>query len=316
METFHEHDQETTVATGVNIKNLTYYVQPGRPKAKGSASDLFPGAGANFGKRISEAHGRKWLESHTQPSAPVYAENFEAFYLYCVQQIHRADVNTLLVKKRTARQLAYVTPAVAPTIIWVSNLLDMALAGFNINSPAAIHADLQYKNSIKVPTTTATLNTLVAGWNNNCAPLYQSRGAAEAKIPFADYKIQPLTDIAIIAEESVHPLSTADGEILANGPTGYDIMKEVLRLARFTATADQLEMAIARHLLNCDNNEILVNYTENSPNNTTARYSGVKMSINNEVCSIPLPPIVTNLWWMRSIPCDGATNSLIVRAFE
>ena len=194
-ETFHEHDQETTVATGVNIKNLTYYGQPGRPKAKGSASDLFLGAGANFGKRISEAHimtnpdGRKWLESHTQPSTPVYVENFEAFYLYCVQQIHRAGVNTLLVKKRNPRQLAYVAPPVAPTIIWVRNLLDMALAGFNINSPAAIHADLQYKNSIKVPTTTATLNTLVAWWNNNCAPLYQSRGAAQAKIPFADYKI-------------------------------------------------------------------------------------------------------------------------------
>ena len=155
--------------------------------------DLFPGAGTNFGKRIAEAHimtnpdGRKWLESYTQPTAPVYSENFEAFYMYCVKQIHLADANTLLVKENTARQLIYVAPPVAPTIIWTKNLLDMTLAGFNINSPAAIHADLQSKHSLKMPTTTATLNTLVAGWNHGCAALYQARGTDSTKIPFANY---------------------------------------------------------------------------------------------------------------------------------
>ena len=32
-ETFHDHQNETTVATGVNVKNLTFFVSPGKTKA-------------------------------------------------------------------------------------------------------------------------------------------------------------------------------------------------------------------------------------------------------------------------------------------
>ena len=119
-----------------------------------------------------------------------------------------------------------------------------------------------------------------------------------------------------MADESAHPLTAADAELLVHGPTGNDIMKELLRVARFTSTADQLEMAIARHLMNCDNNEILVDFTEDLPNNTAARYAGLKMSFNNEVGFIPLPPMISNLWWMKAIPSDGAKNSLRHSAYE
>ena len=56
LETFHNYQQETTVATGINVKNLTYFAEQGKPEAKGSASDLFPGSGNNFGKRVAESH--------------------------------------------------------------------------------------------------------------------------------------------------------------------------------------------------------------------------------------------------------------------
>ena len=203
-EAFHQHHQETTVATGTSVKNLTYFVEPGKTKATGFAADVFTGAGPNFGKRISEFHiitnpeGRKLLEAHCQPSAPVYSESWQSFYFYCVQQLHLADANTLLVKERMGRQLMYVAPPAAPTVIWTKNLIDMPLAGFNINTPAAIHQDLQYKHCLKMPTTTTTLNTLVADWNAGCTPLYQSRAVDNTNIPFAGYHIKPQGQIAIM----------------------------------------------------------------------------------------------------------------------
>ena len=223
LETFHDHEHETTVATGVNVKNLTYFVEHGKPEAKGTASDLFPGSGTNFGKRVSESHimagpdGRKWLESYAQPTAPVYAENFESFFYYGVQQIHLADAHALMVKEGATRRIGYVQPPAAPTIIWVRNLQDMALAGYNINTPQAVHTDLKSKDCLKIPTTTPMSNTLMAGWNNNCTPLFRSQGNLRTYIPFADYKIKPLNDMAIIAGESIHPLTAGDGDMLHNG---------------------------------------------------------------------------------------------------
>ena len=93
-------------------------------------------------------------------------------------------------------------------------------------------------------------------------------------------------------------------------------MNELLRVARFTSSADQLELAISRHLFNCDNNEIPVIFDEDLNDNTTAHYSGIKMSINNEVGSIPIPAIVSNAWWIRAIPCDVANNSIREAAYE
>ena len=171
-----------------------------------------------------------------------------------------------MTRHRATRTIGYVPPPAAPTIIWVRNLAEMALAGYNINTPQAIHTDLKNKDCLKVPTTTPMLNTLVAGWNNGCESIFQSQGQVRTYIPFADYKIRPAKDIAIIAGESIHPLTASDGELLQNCPTGADIMNELLRVARFTSTADQLEMAISRHLLNCDNNELPVEFDETTSN--------------------------------------------------
>ena len=164
-EAFHTHNQETTVASKTNVKNLTYFVEPGVTKATGCSSDVFTGAGPNFGKRIAESHiitttdGRKWFEAHCQPSAPVYSESWQSFFFSCVQQIHLDDACVLQDKKRTTRRLACVQPPNAPTIIWAKHLVDMPLAGYKIMTPAAIHQELHDKHCLKMPTTTNILNT-------------------------------------------------------------------------------------------------------------------------------------------------------------